>query len=289
MYRAFSENGLERNSVVIALGGGVVGDTAGFAAATYLRGVPFVQIPTTLLAMADSSIGGKVGVDTPFGKNLVGAFKQPGLVIMSKDCLASLPEDELRCGYAEIIKGALLAGGPDYALVRRLAHRERTADDVTAIDGTLHQALVNKIQLKRAVVEEDPFEQGRRALLNLGHTFGHGIEAWSGLRIKHGFAVALGMTCALRASHAVGLCTAGFVDESLAILRGAGLPTSMSDMAHTGTPVLDAPAIWRVMQSDKKKRAGHLRFVLIRAPGDAFVSDAVGESLAIDILNMLAK
>lgn len=292
MYRAFSEHGVERNSVVIALGGGVVGDTAGFAAATYLRGVAFAQIPTTLLAMADSSIGGKVGVDTPFGKNLVGAFKQPELVIMETSCLDSLPVVELRCGLAEIIKGALLAGGPDMLVAHTLGDSGigLAADDETGgrrVGAEMMRALVNKIELKRLIVEEDPFEQGRRALLNLGHTFGHGIEAWSGFRIKHGYAVALGMVCALRASRELGLCTQTLVEDSLALLRSVGLPVAMTDVARTGVPALDAGAIWRGMQSDKKKRAGRLRFVLIRAPGDAFVSDDVGESLALRVLRML--
>lgn len=285
MYRALSERGMDRTSPVIALGGGVVGDTAGFAAATYLRGVPFVQAPTSLLAMADSSIGGKVGVDTPFGKNLVGAFKQPDLVVMDTQCLGRLPAIELRCGYAEIVKCALIAGGDDWQLARTLAGSPLHAVEDTAvgeetgvIDDTMMNALVNAIELKRAVVEEDPYERGRRALLNLGHTFGHGLEAWSGLRIKHGYAVSLGMVCALRLSQKLGLCDGTLLDDSLAVLRGVGLPTRMRDVAAFGVGALDVDQVWAMMQSDKKKRAGRLRFVLLRGPGDVFVHNDVSEA-----------
>lgn len=285
MYRALSERGMDRNSPVIALGGGVVGDTAGFAAATFLRGVPFVQAPTSLLAMADSSIGGKVGVDTPFGKNLVGAFKQPDLVVMDTQCLGRLPAIELRCGYAEIVKCALIAGGDDWQLARTLARSPLhavedivTGEDSGVIDDTMMNSLVNAIELKRAVVEDDPYERGRRALLNLGHTFGHGLEAWSGLRIKHGYAVSLGMVCALRLSQNLGLCEAALVEDALAVLRGIGLPTRMRDVAAFGVERLDVEQVWSTMQSDKKKRAGRLRFVLLRGPGDVFVHNDVSDA-----------
>lgn len=272
MYRAFSERGLERGSAVIAVGGGVVGDVTGFAAATYLRGVPFVQVPTSLLAMADSSIGGKVGVDTSFGKNLVGAFKQPELVAIDTGCLRTLPADELRCGYAEIVKAALIAGGAAYERVRRGIQPAAPGDELIA-------ALLDAIELKRVVVEEDPYEKGRRALLNLGHTFGHGIEAWSKFAIKHGEAVSLGVVCAARLSQALGLCTAGLAREIVALLDRAGLPVAL--------PNVDADAVWQHMQSDKKKRAGKLRFVLLRAPGDCFITDAVTEVQARRALEAL--
>lgn len=295
MYRTFSEHGMERGSPVIALGGGVIGDAAGFAAATYLRGVPFVQVPTTLLAMADSSIGGKVGVDTPFGKNLVGAFKQPDLVAIDTSVLGSLPVRELRCGMAEVIKAALLSGGDAYARARAMiavmpmaqAQPFDSGEDgwVTA---ELINALADSILLKREVVQEDPYEKGRRALLNLGHTFGHGIEAWSEFRLKHGEAVSLGLVCALRLSRALGLCDDALVGEGIALLRGTGLPTSLAEARdHVGELPFDVDAIWRIMQSDKKKKAGALRFVLIRAPGDAFVSGDVAPEAAREALASL--
>lgn len=278
MYRAFAEHGMERSSVVLALGGGVVGDTAGFAAATYLRGVPFVQVPTTLLSMADSSIGGKTGVDTDFGKNLIGAFKQPELVVIDLNCLHTLPPVEISCGLAEIIKAGLIKGGDVWERMRRLA-METPPNNLQSLTSNLTNALLDAIELKREVVEEDPFEKGRRALLNLGHTFGHGIEAWSEFAIKHGQAVSLGMVCALRASQSLGLCSGDLLEETFALLEKAGLPISMSAFPELATR-FDVDAIWTIMQSDKKKKGGKVRFVLIKSPGECFVSDAVDEGLA---------
>ncbi|MFC1466573.1 MAG: 3-dehydroquinate synthase [Candidatus Brachytrichaceae bacterium NZ_4S206] len=287
MYRAFSTYGMERTSAVIALGGGVVGDTAGFAAATFLRGVPLVQVPTSLLAMADSSIGGKVGVDTDFGKNLVGAFKQPDLVVADVGALASLPARELRCGLAEIIKAALLSGGEAYARLRDAATRGALNN---AYAPALVGALADAMLLKRMIVQEDPFERGRRALLNLGHTFGHGIEAWSGFRLKHGEAVALGMVCAVRLSRAMGFCDDAMVQEVIGLLRSVGLPTALNDVRDALDGLAFAPdAVWGYMMSDKKKRAGKLRFILLRAPGDAFVCDDADADLAKVMLGRLVE
>lgn len=295
MYRKFSERGLERNSAVIALGGGVVGDSAGFAAATYLRGVPFVQVPTTLLAMADSSIGGKTGVDTPFGKNLVGAFKQPDLVVIDTSCLLTLPIRELRCGMAEIVKAALIAGGEPYTRIRAwLQHAPMSKAEPFEegedgwVTSDLINSLVDAILLKRQVVQEDPFEKGKRAWLNLGHTFGHGIEAWSQFTLKHGEAISLGMVCAVRLSQAMGYCSREDADEAIDLLRLVGLPTSMHDAYQLAEGLaFDADAIWRMMQSDKKKRAGKLRFVLMRRPGDVFVCDDVDMEMAMEALTSL--
>jgi shikimate kinase/3-dehydroquinate synthase len=277
IYRALSAHGVERDSAVIAVGGGVVGDVTGFAAATYLRGVPFVQIPTSLLAMADSSIGGKTGVDTDFGKNLVGAFKQPDLVVMDAQFLRTLPPVEVRCGYAEIIKAALISGGEPYQRVSAgIALPPRPSGEV---DAKLIATLLDAIELKRAVVEEDPFEKGRRALLNLGHTFGHGIEAWSKFAIKHGEGVSLGMVCAVRLSQALGHCSAALVEEVTSLLEDVGLPVSL--------PAIDADAVWQLMQSDKKKRGGKLRFIVLRAPGDVFITGDVTEEQARSALQGL--
>ena len=283
IYKALAEQGLERGGAVLALGGGVVGDVAGFAAATYLRGVPFVQVPTSLLAMADSSIGGKVGVDTSFGKNLVGAFKQPELVVIDLDCLQTLPDVELRCGLAEIIKAGLIKGGRAFEQVQQVSKVDNVRDFTNLV--TL-QTLLDAIHLKREVVEEDPYEQGRRALLNLGHTFGHGLEAWSQFEIKHGEAVALGMVCAVRASHQLGLCSQSLVDEVIDILRRVGLPTDLTRFSNLMRSY-DVDAVWRIMQSDKKKIAGTLRFILIRKPGECFISHDVTEALAKTTLQSL--
>ncbi len=284
IYRDFSEHGLERGGVVLAVGGGIVGDVAGFAAATYLRGVSFIQVPTTLLAMADSSIGGKVGVDTAFGKNLVGAFKQPELVAIDTDCLSTLPFEELSNGYAEIIKAALISGGDSYARV--CAHKLGPKSDNSTPFGPggeewIIEALLDAIELKRRVVEEDPFEKGRRAILNLGHTFGHGIEAWSHFSIKHGQAVALGMLCAARLSSALGLCDKALPAQVKQLLDGSGLPVRL--------PAADAEAIWALMQSDKKRRDNHLRFVLMHGPGDVIVYDGVSAVDAKRVLMTLGE
>ncbi len=269
MYQSFALNGLERNGAVIALGGGVVGDVAGFAAATFMRGVSFVQMPTSLLAMADSSIGGKVGVDTPFGKNLVGAFKQPDLVLMDYELLQSLPAVELQCGWAEIVKAALLRGGAAWERIQQMTPDDWQLRANPHLRASLIQSLRDAILLKRDVVEEDPFEQGRRALLNLGHTFGHGIEGWSNFTIKHGQAVSLGTLCAMRLGEAMGTCDRDTTRAVTHVLAQAGLPVSL--------PAIDVDAVWRLMQSDKKKRGGKVRFVLLRAPGDAFVTSDVDE------------
>jgi 3-dehydroquinate synthase len=295
MYRKFCERGMERGSPVIALGGGVVGDAAGFAAATYLRGVPFVQVPTTLLAMADSSIGGKVGVDTPFGKNLVGAFKQPDLVVIDTSTLFSLPIRELRCGMAEIVKSVLISGPEPYARLREWLRRAPLAQaepfhsgEDGWVSGDMIGSLVDSMLMKRAVVQEDPFERGKRAWLNLGHTFGHGIEAWSQFQLKHGEAVSLGMVCAARLSARMGCCSPEFAEEIIETLRWVGLPVSMAEVyAFTDRLSFDVEAIWRIMQTDKKKRAGRLRFVLIREPGDVFVSDDVEPEAAKAALESL--
>ncbi len=278
IYRALSEHGVERSSAVIAVGGGVVGDVTGFAAATYLRGVPFVQVPTSLLAMADSSIGGKTGVDTDFGKNLVGAFKQPDLVVMDAQFLRTLPPIEIRCGYAEIIKAALISGGAPWQRIRAGGD---AGIPTSAVDTHLLATLLDAIMLKRDVVEEDPYEKGRRALLNLGHTFGHGLESWSHFSIKHGEGVSLGIVCAARLSQALGICDGALVEEITALLDNAGLPVSL--------PAVDADAIWQLMQSDKKKLGGKLRFIVLRAPGDIFITSDITEQQAKNALRSLVE
>jgi 3-dehydroquinate synthetase len=234
-------------------------------------------VPTSLLAMVDSSIGGKTGVDAPFGKNMVGAFKQPDLVVIDTACLATLPQAELSNGFAEIIKAALIKGGVFW--------NELCAGTWQWTNRTFELThLTRAIELKREIVEEDPFERGRRALLNLGHTFGHGIEFWSHFKIAHGQAVALGMICAVRASIALGLCDPALEEQLIAQLKRAGLPIHMK---QTRAGKLDVDATWKLMQNDKKKKEGKVRFVLIRAPGDCFVSDQVDEALAKRVLATL--
>ena len=197
---------LERGDLVVALGGGVIGDLAGFAAAILRRGVRFVQIPTSLLAQVDSSVGGKTGIDTPQGKNLIGAFHQPGLVLADTDTLHTLPQRELRAGYAEVAKYGLLGDAAFFAWL------EKNHAAVFALEGEpLTHAVETSVKAKAGIVGRDETEQGERALLNLGHTFGHAFEAWCGYsdRLLHGEAISIGMCLAFRFSAALGYCTQG--------------------------------------------------------------------------------
>ena len=279
--------GLDRQATVVALGGGVIGDVAGFVAATYMRGIPFVQCPTTLLAMVDASIGGKTGVDLPQGKNLVGAFKQPLAVIADLTTLQSLPAAEFAAGMAEVVKHGLIKGGN---LWERLVSGERRAakDQASRIthhasrithhaSANLESLVIEAIKVKRDVVVSDPYEQGRRAILNLGHTFGHAIEQVSGYRLRHGEAVAIGLVAAANLSARLGFCPPALQMQIEAVLRTIPLPVRI--------PVeLDLEQVYAMMGSDKKKAAGKLRFVLLRAVGDVFVTGEVREREVMETL-----
>jgi 3-dehydroquinate synthase len=262
LYRQLVAAGADRGTTVLALGGGVVGDTAGFAAATYMRGVRLVQAPTTLLSMVDSSVGGKVGVDLPEGKNLVGAFKQPAWVLIDPDTLRTLPLREIRCGMAEVIKHGLIADPGLLDLVLALPwNRQGGADDLPGpalVDGVAG-LLARAVQVKIGVVQRDPFEQGERMHLNLGHTFGHAIEQVSGYAWPHGEAVGAGLVAAALLSRRLGLCDDGVVERVRAINRAARLPVSIG--------AFDIEALYGAMASDKKWRAGKSRFVLLEAVG----------------------
>ena len=218
---------LTRKDAIAALGGGVAGDLAGFAASTYLRGIGFIQIPTTLLAMVDSSVGGKTAIDLPAGKNLAGTFYQPWLVLCDPDCLTTLPEDIFRDGCAEVIKYAVLGNAPFF-------------DDLRA--GSAHAQLEHIIEtcvtMKRDIVAQDEFDRGQRQLLNLGHTFGHGIEACSGFAVSHGSAVAIGMAMMVRAAAAFGLCTEKTRDTVVDILRQYDLPVDCAFRAEDMLPTI---------------------------------------------------
>jgi shikimate kinase / 3-dehydroquinate synthase len=259
LYEQFLAAGLDRRSPVIGLGGGVIGDMAGFAAATYLRGLPFVQIPTSLLAMVDSSVGGKTGVDLPQGKNLVGAFKQPAVVIIDPDVLSTLPGAEFRAGMAEVVKHGII-GAPE------LFQQLEGAGPIN-----LGQLVRDAVQVKVDVVIEDPYEQGRRAILNLGHTFGHAIEQVSEFSIRHGEGVALGLVGAAEMSAAIGQCDAALVTRIRALLERLGLPTSIRGY--------DAGAIRAAMGQDKKRQGSKLRFIIPRALGDVTIIDNPGEEI----------
>jgi 3-dehydroquinate synthase len=269
---------LDRGDLIVAFGGGVVGDLAGFAAAIYKRGIDFVQIPTTLLAQVDSSVGGKTAIDTPRGKNLVGAFHQPRLVLADLDVLATLPEREVRAGYAEVIKYGLLG---DFAFFEWL---EANGAQVLAREPeALLHAVARSVEMKAEIVAEDEKEQGRRALLNLGHTFGHALESETGYgaALLHGEAVAAGQALAFRFSAAQGLCSTQDAVRAEAAIAAAGLPTRLDDVA--GHP-FDAVALVRHMGQDKKAEGGKLTFILARALGEAFVARDVNATAVRDFL-----
>lgn len=260
---------LDRGDLVVAFGGGVVGDLTGFAAAIYKRGIDFVQIPTTLLAQVDSSVGGKTAIDTPRGKNLVGAFHQPKLVLADLSVLGTLSAREMRAGYSEVIKYGLLG---DFTFFEWL---EANGAAVLAREpAALAHAVARSVEMKAEIVAEDEKEQGRRALLNLGHTFGHALEAETGYgeTLLHGEAVAAGQAQAFRFSAAQGLCTAQDAQRATAAIAAAGLPTRMAEIP--GAP-FDADRLVRHMAQDKKAEAGKLTFILARGLGSSFVAKDV--------------
>lgn len=260
--------GLDRSDIVVALGGGVVGDLAGLAAALYMRGIDFVQVPTTLLAQVDSSVGGKTAIDTPRGKNLIGAFHQPRLVVADIDVLATLPERQLRSGWAEVLKHGLIC---DAAFFDWLAGEG--AVGVKGDPAALHRAVVRSVEIKSRIVGEDEKEAGRRALLNLGHTFGHAIEAeldFDEEKLAHGEAVALGCAMAFRYSAATGLCAQADADRVETVTAAAGLPVRLAEVGQFG-----AEALIKRMEGDKKAEGGRLTLILARAIGEAFTDKTV--------------
>jgi 3-dehydroquinate synthase len=260
---------LDRSDLILAYGGGVVGDLAGFAAAIFKRGVDFVQIPTTLLAQVDSSVGGKTAIDTPHGKNLIGAFHQPRLVLADLAMLDTLPDRELRCGYAEVLKYGLL-GDLDF-----FQWLEANGPAVLAREeAALAHAIRRSVEMKAEIVAEDERETGRRALLNLGHTFAHALEAEVGFdeRLKHGEAVGLGCALAFRFSAALGHCAGQDAERAGRAVAAAGLPRTLAEVA--GGP-FSTEALLGHMAQDKKAEDGALTFVLARAVGDVFLAKGV--------------
>ena len=259
----------ERSTFLVALGGGVVGDLTGFTAAVYQRGMPFIQVPTTLLAQVDSSVGGKTGINHPLGKNMVGAFYQPRLVLADSDTLATLPPSEFSAGLAEVIKYGIIGDAPFFDWLEANVERLR-AHDAEALDHAVYESCRNKAQ----VVAQDEKETGVRALLNLGHTFGHAIEAGLGFGTwLHGEAVAAGTLMAADLSHRLGYIDVAAVQRMRTLFERAGCPVTPPD--------LGVERYLTLMGSDKKVEAGRIRFVLIRRIGEAFVTaDVAGDALA---------
>ncbi len=255
-----AERGIRRDACLVALGGGVIGDLCGFVAATWMRGVRFVQFPTTLLAQVDASVGGKTAINIPAGKNLVGAFHQPSLVVADTATLNTLDDREYRAGLAEVVKAGAIR---DAAFLNDVDAR---AEALLARDpDALIDTVARSIEHKAEVVAEDEREAGVRALLNFGHTFGHAIETRTGYtRFLHGEAVAMGMVVAARLSENRGLCPAGVTDRLATILHRLGLPVTMP-------ADLEAEALLQLMGLDKKHTSNVQRFVLLRALGDAII------------------
>jgi len=271
--------GVDRRTLIIALGGGVIGDLAGFAAAILLRGVPFIQIPTTLLAQVDSSVGGKTGINSRSGKNLVGAFHQPRLVLADLDVLDSLSPREMRAGYAEIVKYGLI-NDPDF-----FAWLEQTGARLLEGDRAARQhAVAVSCRAKAAIVARDEREQGDRALLNLGHTFGHAFEAVAGYSgtLLHGEAVAIGMVHAFELSERLRLCPPGRSERVQAHLKEVGLPVRLADISG---PSWTVDSLLTAMRKDKKTQVGSLTFVLARDIGAAFVARDVPEDAVRALLD----
>ena len=270
--------GVDRSVLLVAFGGGVIGDLTGFVAATLLRGVDFVQMPTSLLAQVDSSVGGKTGVNAKAGKNLIGAFYQPRAVIADTDLLATLPVRELRAGYAEVVKYGLLGDS------RFFEWLEQHGDQVLALKPEAIQHAIHKSCLTKAhIVETDEREADKRALLNLGHTFGHAFEAaakYDG-RLLHGEAVAAGIGLAFDLSVDLGLCAQQAADRCKSHLHASGLPSDQASLPAGNAP---AEILLNHMKNDKKTRNGVMHFVLARAIGDAFVHGDVPEAAVKKLL-----
>jgi len=266
--RGLLQAGLERRDLVLALGGGVVGDLAAFAAAIVRRGVRMVQVPTTLLAQVDSSVGGKTGINTPEGKNLIGAFHQPSLVLADTEVLRTLPARQMRAGYAEVAKYGLLGDAAFFAWL------EEKVDGL--LDGSDPHARIEAIEtccrMKAGIVQRDETETGERMLLNLGHTFGHALEAATGFsdRLLHGEAVAIGMSLAFAFSEEAGLCQPGTTRRVLRHLGAAGLPTRVGNIL--GPDEVETSRLVDLMRQDKKIAAGKPTLILARGVGEAFVA-----------------
>jgi shikimate kinase/3-dehydroquinate synthase len=276
IYEQLIDAGFDRSGTLIALGGAVISELTGFVAATYMRGADCVQCPTSLLAMVDTSIGGKAGIDLPQGQNLIGAFKQPKAVIADVATLQTLPSREFAAGMAEVIKHSLIA---DSDLLGKIetGYWKRESDGLQLPLPELQALVAQAIQVKINIVQSDPFEKGPRAVLNLGHTFAHAIEQVSGNAIRHGHAVAMGLVAAANLSARLGHCPAALQERIESVLDRVGLP-------HRMAPTLEPQQLLAAMTRDKKKTGGRLRFVLLRSLGDVFVTDAVPRSAVLETL-----
>ena len=271
LYHGLTSSSTERTTPVLALGGGVIGDLAGFVAATYLRGVPLVQIPTTLLAQVDSSVGGKVAVDHGQLKKMIGAFYQPRLVIADTDTLRTLPAKELANGLAEVIKSAAIWDEKFFTFI------EGNLDKIKSLDeGALEEIVLQSVKIKAEVVGKDEKDLGLRNVLNYGHTIGHAIESASIFKVGHGEAISIGMVAAARISNKMGILDKDELARLNSVIEKAGLPTEMPD--------LKVKEIMQAMKHDKKVLRDEVRFVLLKSIGSVFLTDEVSSSLVEEVL-----
>jgi shikimate kinase/3-dehydroquinate synthase len=281
VYSQLLDKGFDRTGTIISLGGSVVGDIAGYVAATYMRGVNFVQCPTSLIAMVDTSVGGKTGIDLPQGKNIIGLYKQPMKVIADVATLQTLPQLDFASGMAEVIKHGLVAESNLLEQVEQ-GHWAKNWDRSPSYVGELQRLVAQAIQVKINIVQADPFEQGQRSILNLGHTFAYAIEQVSKNNYRHGEAVSMGLVAAANLSARLGFCDRSLQERIEYILGSVHLPTRIP--SHLKPEVL-----LQAMQRDKKKRAGQLRLILIRGVGQVFVSDEVSNQNILDTISTLLE
>lgn len=271
LYEQLIRNHFDRKDLIVALGGGVVGDMAGFAAATYLRGIDFIQVPTTLLSQVDSSIGGKTGVDFIQYKNMVGAFHQPKLVYINVNTLKTLPEREYVSGMAEVIKHGLIKDREYYQWIR-----DHKSEILSKAPEVLTEMISKSCDIKRRVVEADPKEQGERALLNFGHTLGHAVETLMDFSLLHGECVAIGCRLALKLSQKRGLISKTEAEEACALFDDFNLSQSFDRL----TP----EQIIETTKSDKKMAGGHIRFILLKKIGEAYIDFTVSDEEMLEVL-----
>lgn len=276
---ALLETGVDRSGLIVALGGGVIGDLTGFAAGVLKRGVAFAQIPTTLLAQVDSSVGGKTAINAPQGKNLIGLFHQPRIVIADTALLATLPRRELLAGYAEVVKYGALGDADFFEWLEANGAKALAGES----DALIH-AVAHSCRMKAAIVARDERETGERALLNLGHTFGHALEAATGFsdRLIHGEGVAIGMALAFQLSVRLGLCPGQDADRFVRHLKAVGLPSAISDIPG---PRPASDVLIAAMAHDKKVKDGKLTFILLKGLGRSFVTSDVPLDAVRDVLN----
>lgn len=276
IYGMLIDNKFDRKDLIVALGGGVTGDLAGFIAATYLRGIDFIQIPTSLLAMADSSIGGKTGVDFMAYKNMVGAFHQPKLVYMNLSTLSTLPKREFNSGMGEIIKHGLIKDRDYYYWLSKSMNSIRSLDY-----DTLKQMIIRSCLIKKNVVEADPKEQSVRALLNFGHTIGHSIEKLMNFTLLHGECISIGMVAAAYISNKRGYISKDLLADIVNTLKAYDLPTTTSG--------LSAEEIYSVTRLDKKMQSNTIKFILLREIGHAFIDTTVSKDEMLEAIDFILK